>query len=294
MMPPRPALAADRVRHIGEPVAFVVADSAAAARDAAEQVMVDYESLPAVIDPVAAMKPGATALWQEMPNNLSYRFQKGDRAATEAAFAQAAHVTSIELVNNRLTIASMETRGAIATIEQGVMHLMLSGAGVHGIRDALADIFHVPPSSIRVSAPDVGGGFGIKNLVYPEWVLVLWAARRTGRPVKWVADRGEDFVSTAQGRDNHTRGRLALDSDGRFLALDVDTIANLGAYVTGIGPGSSTNSPATAMGGVYVHPGDVHGRARRLHQHRADRCLSRRRQARSELPDRAAVDRAAP
>ena len=262
ILPPRPALAADRVRHIGEPVAFVVADSAAAARDAAEQVMVDYESLPAVIDPVAAMKPGATALWQEMPNNISYRFQKGDRAVTEAAFAQAAHVTSIELINNRLTIASMETRGAIATIEQGVMHLMLSGAGVHGIRDALADIFHVPPSSIRVSAPDVGGGFGIKNAVYPELILLLWAARRIGAPIKWVSDRAEDFASTSQGRDNHTRGRLALDSNGRFLALHVENIANLGAYVTGFGPGTSTNAPSTAMGGAYVVPAmfmDVHG-----------------------------------
>ena len=262
IVPPRPALAADRVRHIGEPVAFVVADSAAAARDAAEQVMVDYESLLAVIDPVAAMKPGTTALWQEMPNNLSYRFQKGDRAATEAAFAQAAHVTSIELVNNRLTIASMETRGAIAAIEQGVMHLMLSGAGVHGIRDALADIFHMPPSSIRVSAPDVGGGFGIKNAVYPELVLLLWAARKLGAPIKWVSDRAEDFASTSQGRDNHTRGRLALDKDGRFLALHVENVANLGAYVTGFGPGTSTNAPSTAMGGAYVVPAmimNVHG-----------------------------------
>lgn len=262
IVPPRPSLVADRVRHVGEPVAFVVADSVAAARDAAEQMMVEYQSLPAVIDPVAAMRPGATTLWQEMPNNVSYRFQKGDRAAMEAAFAQAAHVTSIELVNNRLTIASMETRGAIAVVEDGVMHLMLSGASVHGIRDALADIFHVPAPAIRVSAPDVGGGFGIKNAVYPELVLLLWAARRLGAPVKWIADRAEDFASTSQGRDNRTRGRLALDGDGRLLALHVENVANLGAYVSGFGPGTSTNAPSTAMGGAYAIPAvfmDVQG-----------------------------------
>ncbi len=126
---------------------------------------------------------------------------------------------------------------------------------MHSLRQQLADaVFHMPPDRITVRAPDVGGGFGVKNFLYPEWVLVLWAARRLGRPVKWVAERGEEFVSSAQGRDNHTRARLALDRDGRFLALDVDTVANLGAYLSTNGPGSSTNSPASAMGGVYDIP----------------------------------------
>jgi carbon-monoxide dehydrogenase large subunit len=133
--------------------------------------------------------------------------------------------------------------------------LLLTGQGVHSLRRQLADaIFHMPPDHIVVRAPDVGGGFGAKNFLYPEWVLVLWAARRLGRPVKWVAERDEEFVSSAQGRDNHTRARLALDRDGRFLALDVDTVANLGAYLSTNGPGSSTNSPASAMGGVYAIP----------------------------------------
>ena len=145
----------------------------------------------------------------------------------------------------------------------------------------------MPPERIAVRAPDVGGGFGVKNFLYPEWVLVLWAARRLGRPVRWVAERGEDFLSSAQGRDNHTRARLALDRDGRFLALDVDTVANLGAYLSTNGPGSSTNSPASAMGGVYDIPAVFMSGARRLYQHRADRRLSRRRQARGQLPDRA-------
>jgi carbon-monoxide dehydrogenase large subunit len=111
-------------------------------------------------------------------------------------------------------------------------------------------VFGMPPERVAVAAPDVGGGFGVKNFLYPEWVLVLWAARRLGRPVKWVGERGEDFVSSAQGRDNRTRGRLALDRDGRFLALEAETVANLGAYLSTNGPGSSTNSPASAMGGV--------------------------------------------
>ena len=133
--------------------------------------------------------------------------------------------------------------------------LLLTGQGVHSIRNQLASaVFHMPPERIRVHAPDVGGGFGTKNFLYPEWVLVLWAARRLGRPVRWVAERGEDFLTSAQGRDNYTRARLALDPDGRFLALDVDTVANLGAYLSTNGPGSSTNSPASAMGGVYDIP----------------------------------------
>ncbi len=127
--------------------------------------------------------------------------------------------------------------------------------GVHSLRNQLADaVFHVPRERIRVSAPDVGGGFGVKNFLYPEWVLVLWAARRLGRPVRWVAERGEEFLSSAQGRDNHTRGRLALDATGKFLALEAETVANLGAYVSTNGPGSSTNSPSTALGGVYAIP----------------------------------------
>ena len=141
------------------------------------------------------------------------------------------------------------------TLLSDAFDLLLTGQGVHSIRNQLASaVFHMPPERIAVRAPDVGGGFGVKNFLYPEWVLVLWAARRLGRPVRWVAERGEDFLTSAQGRDNRTRARLALDKDGRFLALDVDTVANLGAYLSTNGPGSSTNSPASAMGGVYDIP----------------------------------------
>ncbi len=256
IVPPRPALARGRVRHVGDPVAFIVADTEHQARDAAEAVAVRYRPLPAVTDARAALAPNAPLLWEQAPGNLSFLFRRGDRKAVDAAFAGAAHIVELDLVNNRLTVAALETRGAIGDCDAdtGRLHLMLSGAGVHGIRDGLADIFRLPRSMVRVSAPDVGGGFGIKNAVYPEHILLLWAARRLGRPVRWIADRAEDFASSAQARDNLTRARLALDADGRFRALDVATLANLGAYVAGFGPGTSTNAPSTAMGGVYDVP----------------------------------------
>jgi aerobic carbon-monoxide dehydrogenase large subunit len=257
IVPARPALARDRVRHVGDPVAFVVAETAQQARDAAEQVEVAYRPLPTVVDAGEALGGQAPLLWDEAPGNLSYRFERGDKPAVDTAFAAAAHIVEIELVNNRLVVAPIEPRAAIGTYDAAAdsFDLLLTGQGVHSLRRQLAGaVFNMPPDHITVRAPDVGGGFGVKNFLYPEWVLVLWAARRLGRPVKWVAERGEEFVSSAQGRDNHTRARLALDDDGRFLALDVDTVANLGAYLSTNGPGSSTNSPASAMGGVYDIP----------------------------------------
>src|SRR5436309_1956790 len=257
IVPPRRALARDRVRHVGDPVAFVVADTNEQARAGAELIEVTYRPLPAVVDAAAAVAAGAPFLWDEARGNLSYRFERGDKAAVGAAFAGAAHIVEIELVNNRLVVAPIEPRAAIGHYDAAGdrLELLLTGQGVHSLRQQLADaVFHLPADRITVRAPDVGGGFGVKNFLYPEWVLVLWAARHLGRPVKWIAERGEEFVSSAQGRDNHTRGRLALDEDGRFLALDVDTVANLGAYLSTNGPGSSTNSPASAMGGVYAIP----------------------------------------
>jgi aerobic carbon-monoxide dehydrogenase large subunit len=251
IVPPRPALAHGKVRFVGDPVAFIVAETAVAARDAAERIIIDYTPLPCVVDAAAALVPGAPSLWDT--GNESYRFQRGDQQAVQAASATAAHVVEIEVVNNRLIIAPMETRAAIARWSGGAFDLLVSAASVHAIRDQLANsVFHCSRDTIRVSAPDVGGGFGIKNCLYPEWVMLLFAARRLGRPVKWVEDRAEDFLATAQGRDNVSHARLALDADGNFLALDVNTIAGLGAYMSGGGPGSSTNAPAAAMGGGYV------------------------------------------
>ncbi len=261
-VPPRPALALGRVRHVGDPVAFVVAETRIAARDAAELVDVVYDPLPCVVDGIAAMQPGAPTLWDEVPDNLSYRFQKGDAEAVSAAFASAAHTVELELINNRLIIASTETRGGIARYDGDGFELTISAASVHAIRDMLAGVFGIEKDRLRVIAPDVGGGFGIKNALYPEWILLLFAARELGRPVKWIAERAEDFNGTAQGRDNVTKARLALDAQGHFLALDVSTVANLGAYMSSGGPGSSTNAPANAMGSGYVIPAifmDVRG-----------------------------------
>ena len=252
-VPLRYAMAGDRVRHVGEPIAFVVAESRAAARDAAELVSVDYAPLPSVADAAAALAEGAPTLWPDVPGNIAYTFEKGDRDAVAAAFGAAAHVVDLELVNNRIIVAPLEHRAALGRFDPAEgYHLLFSGAQVHGIRDALADtVFRLPRQQVRVEAPDVGGGFGVKNALYPEYILVLWAARRLGRPVRWDSDHTEDFVSTAHGRNNRTRARLALDGGGRFLALDVDTIANLGAAMSSGGPGASTNAPGNAMGGGY-------------------------------------------
>ncbi|CAH0202654.1 Carbon monoxide dehydrogenase large chain [Roseomonas sp. CECT 9278] len=264
IIPPRPALAEARVRHVGDPVAFVVAETPAQARDAAEAIEIDYEMLPAVTDGAAALRPDAPALWDQAPGNLAFRFQKGDAAAVEAAFARAATIVSLDLVNNRVTAAPMEVRAAIATWDPATQSFLLevTGQGVHGMRDQLATVFGMPRDRIRVVAPDVGGGFGAKNFIFPDYVLTMLAARRLGRKVRWVSERTEDFLSTVHGRDNRTHARLALDADGRFLALHAQTVANMGAYLSGSGPGSSTNSPGTAMGGLYDIPAvfmDVRG-----------------------------------
>ena len=263
IIPPRFALAAGHVRHVGDPVAFVVAETRIAARDAAEAINIDYRPLPSVTDAAAALQPTAPQIWPQAPGNLSYRFQKGDAAAVTAAVQAAAHIVELELVNNRIVISSAETRGAIGQHDAGGFHLAFSGAGVHALQSQLADsVFRVPHAQMRVSCPDVGGGFGVKNALYPEWIMLLWAARTLGRPVKWIGERTEDFITTAQGRDNITRARLALDRDGRFLALEANTIANLGAYLSSGGPGSSTNAPANAIGSGYDIPAifmDVHG-----------------------------------
>ncbi|MBW0004856.1 MAG: xanthine dehydrogenase family protein molybdopterin-binding subunit [Hyphomicrobiales bacterium] len=265
IIPPRPALAEGRVRHVGDPVAFVVARSKEEARDAAEQIAVEYDELPAVTDSAAAIEAGAPLVWDQAPGNIAFRFQKGDRDAVDAAFATAARIVELDLVNNRVVAAPLEPRAAIGSFDaqEETLRLVLTGQGVHGIRDQLArDVFHLPPERIHLVAPDVGGGFGTKNFLYPEWVLVLFASRRLGHPVKWVSDRNEDFLSSAQGRDNITHARLGLDAEGRFLALDVSTLANMGAYISSAGPGPSTNSSSTAQGGVYEIPAvflDVRG-----------------------------------
>jgi carbon-monoxide dehydrogenase large subunit len=257
IVPPRPALADGTVRHVGDPVAFVVAETPEQARDAAEVVIVEYAPLAAVADAAAAVAASAPELWVQAPGNLAYEFRKGDLAAVEAAFAAAHTIVTLEVLNNRVAAAPLEPRAAIARHDAATNSFLLelTGQSVHGIRDLLAhDIFRMPFEQIQLAAPDVGGGFGAKNFLYPEWVLVMLAARRLGRPVRWSSTRTEDFISSAHGRDNRTAARLALDAQGHILGLDVTTIANLGAYLSPSGPGSSTNAPGTAMGGLYAIP----------------------------------------
>jgi carbon-monoxide dehydrogenase large subunit len=234
----RPPLAPERVRYIGERVAVVVAASEAAARDAAERIAVDYEVLPAVVDAAAAVRPEAPLVHDGAPGNVSFTLRMGNAEAAAAAFARADHVTRLALHNQRVTAVTMEPRGAIGEYDPGSGRYTLwtSTQNVHGTRQILAHhLLHVPESRIRVVARDVGGGFGMKGEVYPEEAVVLWAARRIGRPVKWIPGRAEAFLGDNQGRDQRVEAELALARDGRFLALRWTGMHNAGAYIEGAG-----------------------------------------------------------
>lgn len=253
-VPPRHALASGRVRHVGEPVALVLARSRQAALDAAERVEVQIEPLPAVTDALQALAADAPQLWPEVPGNQAFHFRSGDVAATRAAFDAAAHVVELSLPNHRVSALPLEPRAGLAWPGEGgePLTLLASAQGVHDIRAQVAGpVLGMAPESIRITAPDVGGGFGLKNFLYPEWVLLLWAARRHRRAVRWVAERGEDLAGAAHGRDVHARARLALDASGRFLALEASLTANMGAFLSGTGPAVTTKALPTAMGGVY-------------------------------------------
>jgi carbon-monoxide dehydrogenase large subunit len=257
VLPPHPAIARDRVRHVGDTVAMVVAESAAAARDAAELIAVDYEPLSAVVDTAHALDPGQPQVWDEAPGNLCFDWEVGNGAAVEQALAGARHRIKLELVNNRVVVTSMEPRGAIGEYDPGEdSHTLWSSTqGSHFLRNLLAgSVFRVPENRIRVVTRDVGGGFGMKLFLYPEHVLVLWAAKKIGRPVKWTPDRADAFMTDTQGRDNVTRLELALDDDLRFLALEVELIANMGAYLSNYAPEIPTASGAVMHSGVYAIP----------------------------------------
>ncbi|MFQ6016749.1 MAG: xanthine dehydrogenase family protein molybdopterin-binding subunit [Kiloniellaceae bacterium] len=256
-VPPRPALVTERVRFVGDAVAFVVAETMEAAKDAAELIDVDYEPLPAVTRAEDALEPGAPLVWDQVPGNLCVDFEAGDEAAVDAALARADHVVALDLANNRVTAVPIETRGAIGQYHRGndSFTLITSAQNIHANRDQIAEhIFRVPRGKLRHIAYDVGGGFGAKNSLYPEYALVLFAARRLGRPVKWINDRGESFISDTHGRDQQSRVELALDSLGRFLALKVTSVGNTGAYVASTGPFTPTGGTARTQGGPYRIP----------------------------------------
>jgi carbon-monoxide dehydrogenase large subunit len=235
----RPPLAQDRVRYVGERVAVVIAASEPQARDAAELIAIDYEVLPAVISAEDAVRPNAPPVHDGAPDNTSFTMRLGNAEAVEAAFARADHITRLALHNNRLTAVTMEPRGSIADYDPGTRRYTLytSTQNVHGVRQVLAhQLLHVPESRICVVARDVGGGFGMKGNVYPEEAVLVWAARRVGRPVKWIPSRSEALLGDDDGRDQTiTMAELALDREGRFLALRWTGMHNIGAYIEGAG-----------------------------------------------------------
>src|SRR3954470_5978296 len=256
---PRPALAVGKVRHLGQPVALVVAETLAQAQDAAEAIEIDYKELPAVADARAAMEEGAPQIFDGIANNIVFDWDNdtSDLAATDASVAKAAHVTTLEMVNNRVVVNSMEPRNAIGDWDaaSGRPVLYTGTQGSHFVRDPLAEaVLKVPKEKLRVvTPPNVGGGFGMKAFVYPEQVLVVWAAGKLKRPVRWQSDRSEAFLSDNQGRDHFTRAELATDEKGKFLGLRVSLIANVGAYLSPMGPFIPTRS-TDLVSGLYTTP----------------------------------------
>ena len=283
--PPHFALADGMVRHVGDAVAFVVAETAKAARDAAELVVVDYSPEPAVTDVAAATSQAAPLVWPDAKYNVAFDWGIGDKAATDALFAQAAHVTRLTVVNNRVVVASMEGRAAIADYDTATNRWTLYANTQGGwlIKNLIATSFGTEPASFRVITPDVGGGFGMKAFLYGEHVLACYAARKLGRPVKWTSDRAEAFLADTQGRDNVTLGELAIDKDGRFLALRTRNLANMGAYlvhVRAVHPDAGRRCGAVRR----LRPeADLRARARRVHPYGAGGRVSRRRSAREQL-----------
>jgi carbon-monoxide dehydrogenase large subunit len=261
--PPYPVLCVDTVRHVGDAVAFVVAETEDQARAAAESVEVDWETLDPAVGIPGADAPSASPVWPDIPGNLAFDTELGDRARTEDAFAHAERVVSLTLVNNRLVTNYLEPRGCVAEYDEGSSRwtLTLGSQGSHDIRDMLAkSILKVDPDRVRVVTPDVGGGFGTKIFMYREYPLCAVAAERLGRPVKWVADRTEHFLGDTQGRDNLTSLHMAVDSEGRFLGLRIDLKADLGAYLSQFGPFVPANG-ARMSPGCYDIPA-LHVRVR--------------------------------
>ncbi|MBV8525736.1 MAG: xanthine dehydrogenase family protein molybdopterin-binding subunit, partial [Acetobacteraceae bacterium] len=220
--PPHPVLADGAVRHVGDPVAFIVAESMKAARDGAEAVMVDYDIQPAITDLSSAANEGAPLVWPDIPKNICFDWEIGDKQNTDALFARAAHVTQVRVVNNRIIVSSMEARAALADYDAGsgrwTLYTNTQGGWV--LKTLLGQaVFHTDPENFRVVTPDVGGGFGMKLFLYAEHVLTCYASRKLGAPVKWVSERSEAFLADTHGRDHVTLVELATDKDGKFLAL---------------------------------------------------------------------------
>src|SRR2546421_2552717 len=253
--PPYPVLAQGKVRHVGERVAVVIADTAAQARDAAELIEVDYQALPAVVS--AAKAKGSAAIHEIAPDNTCYVWAIGDKNAVDAAFAKAAHVTKLDFVNNRLVPNAIEPRAVNAVYSRADDNTTLYVASQNPHVERLlmtAFVLGLPETKVRVIAPDVGGGFGSKIYLYAEETAMVWAAKRVVRPIKWAAERSESFLTDAHGRHHGTRAELATDAKGNFLALPVGTTANLGAYLSTFASSVPTILYATLLAGQYKTP----------------------------------------
>jgi carbon-monoxide dehydrogenase large subunit len=255
--PPHPVLAKGKVRYVGDQVALVVAETQNQAKDAAELIEVDYEILPAVVNVIDALKPGAPQIHDEAPGNKCYSWAIGDKGAVDAAFAEAAHVTKLDIVNNRLVPNAIEPRAAVASYNRAddSYTLYVANQNPHVERLLMtAFVLGLPEHKVRVIAPDVGGGFGSKIYLYPEETAMVWASKRVNRPIKWAAERSESFLSDAHGRDHVTHAELALDKDGKFLALRVQTTAAMGAYLSTFASCIPTILYATLLAGQYTTP----------------------------------------
>ncbi len=255
--PKHPILADGKVRHVGDPVVMVIAETKQQARDAAEALVIGYEDLPAYSASRDALAAGAAAVHDDAPGNVCYDWHIGDKDATDAAFAKAARVVKLDLLNSRLVANPMEPRSAIGDYDRsGDMHtLYTTSQNPHVIRLLMgAFVLGIPEHKLRVVAPDVGGGFGTKIFHYAEEAAVTWAAAKINRPVKWTSDRSESFISDAHGRDHDSHAEMALDADNNFLGMRVSTMANLGAYLSTFGPAVPTYLYATLLAGVYKTP----------------------------------------
>ena len=255
-MPPRPALPTDKVRFVGDPVAFVVAETPLQAKDAAEAVEIDIDPLPAVTTPKAAAAPDAPLLHEEAPGNIALDYHYGDADAVAAAFAKAAHITRVKLINSRVVVNAMEPRAALATYDgaSGRYTLHVPTQGVFGMRGNIAEILKVEPKQVRILTGHVGGSFGMKAAPFPEYVCVLHAARMLGRPVKWTDERSGSFVSDSHGRDHEVSAELALDADGSFLAVRLTSLANFGAFLSQVAPMPSTLNAVRNVQSLYRTP----------------------------------------
>jgi carbon-monoxide dehydrogenase large subunit len=255
--PPHPILAQGQVRYVGDAIAMVIAETAEQAKDAAEALVIDIETLPAVATIRAAVAEGAPLVHDDAKGNICFDWHIGDKAAVETAFATAHKIATIDVVNNRLIPNPMEPRAAIGEYDQssGEHTLYTTSQNPHVIRLLMgAFVLHIPEHKLRVVAPDVGGGFGAKIFHYIEEAAVTWAATQINRPVKWTCERGEAFITDAHGRDHVTHAELALAEDGKFLALRVNTMANMGAYLSTFAPSVPTYLSATLLAGVYTTP----------------------------------------